>query len=225
MKKGIIGGIFFLFGWVGTAICQIQDSLPTEQPAVFQIDTMPLDSFIRLADTLSPTPAGPDTAFVKKRRFLYRLLKEDYPNPNKALYLSLAFPGAGQIYNKRWWKLPFVWGGYAALIYSVDFNTKNYKLLRDAYLAELDGRPHPFSGTRLRANDLRQLRDQYDKSKQLSYIGLVGLHLVQGAEAFVDGHLKTFDVSDDLGLRIKPSFQMSPESGPTLGIGFALVMK
>ena len=225
MKKEIIAGIFLLFGWLGEAVCQNQDSLIQAKTAVFQQDTVPLDSIFAPHDNHSPTPANQDSVKVKKRRFLYRVFKEDYPNPNKALYLSLAFPGGGQIYNKRWWKLPFVWGGYAGLIYAVDFNTRNYKLFRDAYLAELDGKPHQFSGTRLKANDLKQLRDQYDKNKQLSYIGFFALHLVQAAEAFVDCHLKTFDVSDDLSLQIRPSLQATPVSGPTVGIGLALVLK
>ncbi len=225
MKKEIIAGVLLFFVWLGAAECQNQDSLVQSQKPVLQQDTVPVEPIATFSDSLPPTLALQDSAQVKKRRFLYRVFKEDYPNPNKALYLSLAFPGGGQIYNKRWWKLPFVWGGYIGLIYAVDFNTKNYKLLKDAYLAELDGEPHPFSGTRLKADDLRRLRDQYDKSKQLSYIGLVALHLVQGAEAFVDCHLKTFDVSDDLSFRVKPSIQATPMSGPTLGIGFALVMK
>ncbi len=225
MKKEITAGIFCLFAWFGAALCQNQDSLIQAQTAVFQRDTIPLDSILTVRDTLSPTLANEDSAKVKKRSFLYRLFKEDYPNPKKAMYLSLAFPGGGQIYNKRWWKLPFVWGGYVGLVYAVDFNTRNYKLFKSAYLAELNGEPHPFSGTRLKANDLKRLRDQYDKNKQLSYIGFFALHLVAGAEAFVDCHLKTFDVSDDLSLRIKPSMQATPVSGPTLGIGLAMVIK
>lgn len=224
MNKELAAVIFFLFACFAASFGQNQDSLIQSETAVFQIDTIPVESPGQQPDSLPPTLTGQDST-AKKHGYIYRLFKEDYPNPKKALLLSVAFPGGGQIYNKGWWKLPFVWGGYVALIYSVDFNTRNYKLLRDAYIAELEGREHPFSGTRLQANDLKRLRDQYDKNKQLSYIGIFALHLVQSAEAFVDAHLKTFDVSDDLSLKVKPSFQATAGAAPMPGIGLAFVWK
>ncbi len=166
-----------------------------------------------------------DTAKVKKERFLYRLFVKDYPNPNMALYLSLAIPGAGQLYNKRWWKLPFVYGAYAGLIASVDFNTKKYKLFRDAYISELKGEQHPFTGTRFRADDLRRIRDSYDKNRQVSYIGVVAVHLLQATEAFVDAHLRTFDISDDLSMRVAPGVQSSPELGLAMGVRFSMRLR
>lgn len=162
-----------------------------------------------------------DSVSPKKKRFLYRTFKEDYPNPNKALYLSLVFPGGGQLYNKRWWKAPIVWGGYVALIYSARYNTRLYRRLQADYLAELHNEPHEFSGI-YNAGDLKRLRDGFDKNKQLSYIGMFGLHVIQAAEAFVDCHLKTFDVSDDLSFRLQPSMEPCLASEfPAMGIGIA----
>lgn len=224
MNKQLAVGIFILFACAMAATGQHQDSIIQSKTAVFQTDTIPVDTLLLKTAPPSPALSGQDTT-IRKQGYLYRLFKTDYPNPKKALLLSAAFPGGGQIYNKGWWKLPFVWGGYALLIYSVDFNTRNYKLLRDAYIAELEGREHPFSGTRLQANDLKRLRDQYDKNKQLSYIGIVALHLVQSAEAFVDAHLKTFDVSDDLSLKVKPAIQEIPGDAPAAGVGFVLMWR
>lgn len=200
---------------------QVPDSVRNAmQPPVFQQDTLPTDSLIVAQDTSSLPTA--DSIVPKKRNFLYRTFKADYPNPNKALYLSLVFPGGGQLYNKRWWKAPIVWGGYAALIYSAQFNGDLYRRLRDAYIMEKQGKEHEFSNTGLNAGDLKRLRDEYDKNKQLSYIGMFGLHIIQAAEAFVDCHLKTFDVSDDLSFRIKPTMEPSIASYyPAIGFGVA----
>ena len=109
-----------------------------------------------------------------------------------------------------------------ALIYSVKFNTSRYKRLKVAYIAEVNHLPHEFSALGYDAGDLKQLRDGFDKNKQLSYIGIFALHLVAAAEAFVDCHLKTFDVSDDLSLHIKPSLEPSFASQfPAMGVGVA----
>ena len=131
----------------------------------------------------------------------------------------MAFPGGGQIYNKRWWKLPFVYGGYALLIIAIDYNTAGYNLYKDVYIAELAGQPHRFSSSTLDAGDFRRIRDGFDKNRQLSYIGIFALHLVQTAEAFVDCHLKSFDVSEDLSMRIRPKLGTLGNSQPYLGIG------
>ncbi len=188
---------------------QVPDSLTIESVPV-EIDTIQGASQFLDSDTLSS----------KKHGFIRRIFKEDYPNPKKALFLSLAIPGGGQIYNKRWWKLPFVYGGYTLLILSADFNTKNYRAFRDAYIAELAGEEHAYSNTGLDAGDLRRIRDGYDKNKQLSYIGLFALHLIQTAEAFVDSHLRTFDVSDDLSLRVAPKLGIMGDGSSYLGVGF-----
>jgi len=220
MKNKLIFSAVFV--WVALAQClaQIPDSVRTEtQSPVFQRDTLPTtvvepvrnDTAIASTDSISP----------KKKGFLYRTFKSDYPNPNKALYLSLAFPAGGQLYNKRWWKAPIVWGGYAALIYSVKYNTYWYKEFRDAYRNKQLGLEQPYP--QFNAGDLKTKRDQFDKNKQLSYIGIFGLHLIQAAEAFVDCHLKTFDVSDDLSLHLKPSLEASYASAyPVMGFGLSL---
>ena len=199
--------------WLCPILGQVPDSISNKTEEVILNDTIPPDSVLALSDSI--------TTQEKKQNFIRRFLsKEDYPNPKKALYLSLAFPGAGQMYNKRWWKLPFVYGGYIGLAFALDFNTSGYKLYRDAYIAELAGKEHPLSLTSLDANDLRRIRDNYDKNRQLTYIGFFALHIIQTAEAFVDCHLKTFDVSDDLSLRVAPKMGVLGDGNSYLGVGF-----
>lgn len=222
-NKLFLSSIFVLIV-LAKCVAQVPDSIRYVPPtAVFKIDTLPVDS-AKLAATLAidtTTLPSADSLTPKRKGFLYRTLKADYPNPNKALYLSLVIPAGGQLYNKRWWKAPIVWGGYGALIYSVSYNTSRYKRLQTAYLAELRNEVHEFSGI-YDAGDLKRLRDGFDKNKQLSYIGIFVLHIIQSAEAFVDCHLKTFDVSDDLSLRFKPSIQpVAASQYPALGVGVA----
>lgn len=176
-----------------------------------------------LPDSLSITDSTlvSDSAEVKKGIFAF--FTKDYPSPKKAAYLSLAIPGGGQIYNKRWWKLPLVYGAMGAMVVTINRNQGFYQDFKEAYQLSLDGKPHKFSSIGLSTNSLRLLRDRYDKNTQLSYIGLVVVYALQSVEAFVDAHLKTFDVNEDLSLRLKPSFQTDLLAGqPTLGIGVAI---
>ncbi len=192
-----------------------QDSIPTlsiENPG----DTIIIDS----SDVVVI-----DTNFQQKKQgFMYRLWREDYPNPKKALWMSFVVPGSGQMYNKRWWKLPIVYGGLGFTAYLIGFNQKQYKIFRDAYIAELNDQIHIYSGI-LDSGDLKFLRDGYDQRRQWSWIGFFAVYLFQGAEAFVDAHLRTFDVSDDLSLKVKPTIQQDPFSSPNLGLGIVIHLK
>lgn len=148
--------------------------------------------------------------------------KSDYINPQKAAVLSLMLPGAGQAYNKRWWKLPLVYGAFGGMIYAIDYNQDLYRRFRDALKLQLAGDPHEFTNTAIdSANALRSLRDEYDRNTQLSYIGTVILYGIVAIEAFVDAHLLEFDIDDDLSLRLQPQLQPLPqEIGPgAAGIG------
>ncbi|MEL7122322.1 MAG: DUF5683 domain-containing protein, partial [Bacteroidota bacterium] len=134
-------------------------------------------------------------------------------NPGKALRLGLVIPGGGQIHNQRWWKLPLVYGAYTGLYLTIDFNQGLYVRFRDALEAKLNDELHEFSGTSFDdVTTLRSLRDRYDKNTQLSYIGAVVAHGLIALEAFIDAHLRDFDISDDLSLKLKPSIQLDPVS-------------
>ncbi len=151
----------------------------------------------------------------------------DYPNPKKAALLSLALPGAGQVYNKGIWyvKVPIIYGALGGMVYAIHFNQSNYRDFRDAYRLKLQDKPHQYSGTQFdNERVLRILRDSYDKNTQLSYIGFVAVYALQSVEAFVHAHLKTFDVNDDLTLRVKPQLNTDLLTGaPTPGVGIVLV--
>lgn len=167
-----------------------------------------------------------DSAKISKKgrkpqedRFFYKVFKKDYPNPKTAMLLSFALPGTGQIYNRSWWKPPIVYAGMGWSIYSIVQNTKKYKRFRDAYILALAGEPQDTGFDNL--NDLKQIRDGFDKNRQLSFVAAILVYGVQGAEAFVNAHLKTFDVSDDLSLqmKVKPAFETGYLNETTMGVG------
>lgn len=152
--------------------------------------------------------------------------ESDWPNPRKAAMWAI-IPGGGQVYNRRWWKLPFVYGAFVGMGYLIDYNQSRYRRLRTALDLKRKGLEHEFTGTSLDdAGTLRILRDQYDKRTQLSYIGTVIVYGLQAMEAFTDAHLRTFDISDDLSLQLRPSLESQPNSViPAPGVGVRLTLR
>jgi len=131
--------------------------------------------------------------------------------PGKALAYSLMLPGAGQVYNKRIWKVPIIYAGFGALAYAVSFNTKQYRRFNDAYIMRVDSMEaslDEFQGI-LSLSGINSYRQFYDKNLQLSYIGIGILYLLTGIEAFVDRHLQEFDISKDLSFK----YQLDPIKG------------
>lgn len=190
---------------------------------------MRVQGWAQQSDSLATTPL-PDTLILldsTEKKGLFAFLSKDYPKPKTAAYLSLALPGAGQMYNKRWWKVPLVYGAIGGMVYYIDYNQGWYKRFRTAYQQKLNDETTEFAGLAIdNTRSLRLLRDRYDKNTQLAYIGLVVVYALQSVEAFVDAHLKTFNVDEDLSLQLKPSLQMDALSGqPNLGVGVVLVFE
>ncbi len=181
-------------------------------------------------DTLVTTNPVVDTTLevAKKKGFVYRFLKDDYPNPKKAAYLSLV-PGLGQVYNKKYWwiKVPVIYGGLGYMYYLADTNTKNYNTYSEAYVAELAGEEHDFSELNVSSSTLKRYRDIYDKRRQQSWIFLSLLYILNSVEAYVSAHLLNFDISEDLSLQLAPAVEATPTGGfaPGVGVRFSLQTK
>jgi hypothetical protein len=144
------------------------------------------------------------------------------PNPRKAVLYSL-IPGGGQIYNRRYWKVPLVYGAIGTLGYFTRFNTMEYRRFRDALESQLKGEPHEFSELNLPASVLRNQRNLWRKNMEQTYIFLTLAYFVQMAEAYVDAHLQDFDDSDDLGYRLRPQLVPTPTGlAPSLAIQLPL---
>jgi hypothetical protein len=162
---------------------------------------------------------------VKKDNPLRKFLSkpDGFPQPRTSLILSFALPGAGQVYNGKWWKVPIVYGAIGGLGYLINDNSRKYIQLRTAHKRNQANLTHDFSGTRFdSASALKSERDKYDKNRQLSYIGLVVIWLINGVEAFTDAHLMNFDVSDDLSLEFKPVFHEDLSQETYSGVGLVL---
>jgi len=137
--------------------------------------------------------SGPDSTTIVENTFFDIFTG----NPGKAAFYGLIIPGGGQIYNKKWLKLPIVYALEGYLIRSIITNTQSYNGYQDAYLANLNGEGYEYKGTS-DVKILRGKRDEFRKSREYAWVFFIGGHLITIFEAFIDRHLMEFDVSDDL---------------------------
>lgn len=153
-------------------------------------------SLKQLSAQENPEIIGGDTLLVT--------LEQEH-SVRKATLLSTAFPGLGQIYNRKYWKAPIVYAGIGTCIYFVVDNTQNYRYYRDALIAETDGNPATINPTGAPASAIRPVMEDYRQWIDLSYIALAVVYALQIVDAHVDAHFFQFDVSDDLSAHIRPT--------------------
>lgn len=149
--------------------------------------------------------------------------------PGSALKWAL-IPGGGQVFNKAWWKVPLVYGALLGAIGTADYNATNYNRFVTALRAECfgDGIPegcevteHEFTGIVNGVPAMVRLRDNFDRSRQTSYVFIFFTYLLQGIEAYTDAHLKSFDMDEDLSyFKLKPV--MLPGAAPGIGVAIPL---
>lgn len=126
----------------------------------------------------------------------------------KATLLAIMFPGAGQVYNKSYWKLPILYGGFAALGYVIAYNGKGYVRFRDAYNAKVAGRTDEFNGA-YDAEVLRNTRNNYRRYRDMAIFYTIGLYVVSIVDAYVDASLSRYDISDNLSMSVEPMFDLT----------------
>ena len=189
------------------------------------VDEARLDSMLRVADTLAATPhplAAADSTSVLAAKRTNRK-RRDWsawrPNPTTALWMALVFPGGGQIYNRKYWKLPVVYGGFVGCVYALTWNNMMYKDYSQAYIDLMDNDPNTASYNKFLhlgrqitpANEERyktifkSRKDKYRRWRDLSIFVMVGIYAVSVIDAYVDAELSNFDISKDLSLRIEPA--------------------
>jgi len=129
-------------------------------------------------------------------------------SPRRALLLSTFLPGAGQIYNKKYWKAPLIWGGFVALGFSLDFNIFAYRTYRTAYIARTDNDVLTTDTTFGILTDAQVLSNTkfYHRKVNLTFVGFALLYTANLIDAYVDGHLFQFDVGEDIAIHWNPSF-------------------
>jgi hypothetical protein len=166
-------------------------------------------------------PGMDTTAFINEIDTLL-IDTDDENRPVKAALYAAILPGLGQIYNKKYWKLPVLYGGMATMGYFIDYNNKKYQQYRNAFL-EKRSLPEELWTDPLAINvtedNLQRGIDYYRRNRDLLMILLGGVYFLQIVDAHVDAHLMEFDISEDLSFRIEPGFQ---PDGYTASINYGL---
>lgn len=158
------------------------------------------------------------------------------PNAKRAMWLAIVIPGAGQIYNRKYWKLPIVYGGFLGCLYAIRWNNQMYTDYSQAYMDIMDNDPNTQSynqflhlGSTITEenkeryqNLFKRRKDYYRKYRDLSVFCLIGVYALSVIDAYVDASLSEFDISKDLSLKIEPAVinnrsSMNPLKSTSLG--------
>lgn len=166
----------------------------TSAPAVEE-QTVPADSLQKAVDT-----------------------KRWIPDPAKATWMALVIPGGGQIYNRKFWKLPIFYGGFAGCAYALTWNNKMYNDYSDAYRAAVNEEWDSSSITDLLppgyvgnishsqlTETLRKRKDTYRRYRDMSIFAFIGVYLLSVVDAYVDAELSNFDITPDLSMKVEPA--------------------
>lgn len=159
------------------------------------------------------------------------------PDPTRAVWLSALFPGLGQVYNRRYWKLPIIVGGYLGLAYATDWNNRMLSDYTRAYadLTDKDDSTNSymdFFAPTVSENDLdrswlentfRSRKNYFRRNRDLCIICMVGVYLLAMVDAYVDAALSHFDISPDLSMDVAPALiQDGRNRLPSVGLLWAL---
>jgi hypothetical protein len=172
-------------------------------------------------DTVRIIKAKTDTSAKKQKNY----------SPALAATRSAIIPGWGQVYNKKYWKVPIIWGGLGITVGVFNYNLKNYKSLKQAYSGKYNARVNKDSTEYWKINpvlmplseeSLRYNRDQFRQNIDYSVLFFLLIWGLNVVDAAVDAHLKPFDVSPDLSLYIKPG---TSDMAKTNGLSLVLTFK
>ncbi len=172
---------------------------------------------------------------------LVNLENEKVHSPHKATFYSALIPGLGQAYNKKYWKIPIIYGSIAGLAYGLNFNTNQYNRYKNAYRDFIIRDPQNKSYESIAINSglsleevegaqaewfknaLNNKQQYYKRSRDLTYIGFVAVYVLSLVDASVDAHFFTYDISNDISLRYFPEVQGSYlGSTGTIGLNLKL---
>lgn len=201
-------------------------------------------SFLNLNAQITTTPrtfnqlSKDSTKLVEKIDSALFSIKPFKPNPKKAVILSGIFPGLGQIYNRKYWKLPIIYGGFAGVAYAISWNNKYYQDYYNGYFDIMDNDPNtnrwykfvpygsdPKSSESLLRDKLKRGKDFYRRNRDLSIIIGVGLYALNIVDAYVDAQLFDFDISPDISMHISPSVNYGGNSFVSNSYGLQLAFK
>lgn len=223
-------------------IMGMPDSIPLSREAVLpagvvedslivsgnHVEIQPVDTF-PIVDVLSPEFIAADSAMT---RAVNPSSYEFSPDPIRAVWMSALFPGLGQLYNRRFWKLPIVVGGFMGLAYGTSWNNMMLRDYTRAYSDIMDNDPNTksymdFFPPSIQESDLdrnwlesilKRRKDYYRRNRDLCIISMVGVYLLAMVDAYVDASLAHFDISPDLSMDVAPAFIQDTRQGPGIGL-------
>lgn len=183
---------------------QLEDKLPKDSAELSQMT----DSLLQ--EVLNP---------AKKSKFK--------PDPIRSMWLGLVFPGGGQIYNRKYWKLPIFYGGFLGCAYALTWNGQMLKDYSQAYLDIMDTDPntksyekmlplgYDITGKEERFKTIfKNKKNYFRKYRDMSIFAFAGVYMLAVIDAYVDAELSSFDISKDLSMSWGPTvIQQSPKGG------------
>ena len=225
--------VMLQFFWQA-AFGQIVENAASDSTAYLDAELLvrepPADSYDEAADTVQTVVTADNLPYGLAGK------KEFNPSPDRAVWLSALFPGLGQIYNRRYWKLPIVVGGFMGLGYATNWNNGQLKDYTQAYRDLMGNDPATnsymnfFPSTTKEedldknwlTNTMRTRRDFYRRNRDLCIIACVGLYLICMIDAYVDASLAHFDISPDLSLEWEPAVIVNPaDRQVSVGVNWA----
>lgn len=200
------------------------------------------DSAMKAAELLSSADSVALTTMEEQQT---KRAKRDWttwrPSAKRALWLAIVIPGAGQIYNRKYWKLPIVYGGFVGCAYAMRWNNQMYRDYSQAYMDIMDNDPNTQSynqflhlGAKIDESNIERYqklfksrKDKFRRWRDLSFFCLVGVYALSVVDAYVDASLSEFDISNNLSLRVEPtvinnSSERNPLKANSLGVSCSL---
>lgn len=231
----------------GLPAVQMPDTIPLTAPAAPGSEVVEDEFTVTPADTLQFTPVDSAAIVNSPSMDLFEpgtvttqapdsTRKVFIPDPTRAVWFSALCPGLGQVYNRRYWKLPLLVGGFMGLGYGASWNNNMLRDYTRAYYDLMDNDPStksymdffPPTTTEESLNRdwlervLKSRKDYFRRNRDLCIIGMVGVYLLAVVDAYVDASLTNFDISPDLSMQVAPALlrdNFSPY--PALGVQWA----
>lgn len=206
---------------------QVNDSIPDDEGFSLE-DGLPQYEITDSIDTFDEDElAARYASSILEEERIDTYFERFNPTPAKAVWYSLLFPGGGQIYNRKYWKLPVVYGGFLGLIYGFNFNQNYYRTYQNAYRDIVTNSPNasylqfmPGYTTEQKqewaqqnrdylVRTFQRKRDTYRNWRDYCVVGMLGVYMVAIVDAYVDAALYHFDVSPELDAFNNPTLMFS----------------
>lgn len=174
-----------------------------------------IDSMVAQFDSIkAPMVFGADSLRMPETKVKERFV----PDPKKAMWLAMVIPGGGQIYNRKYWKLPLIYGGFIGCVYAMTWNNTMYRDYSQAYIDIMDNDDNTKSYENFlppsydvnanmeRLKDLfKRKKNYYRRYRDLSMFCMIGVYALSILDAYIDAEMSSFDISDELTMKVKPT--------------------